>query len=165
MVGAALLILVNATLLVAFFVYFRRRIDRALETGTIVKAIQDEVNQMIVDINGTTDRNIALIEERIERLQGLLAGADKRISVLKRESERGKVAEEVYTQLKPRGPLAEAPVPPAAPKPTEPPAAKSPREEVLELHSQGMDSKRIASKVNKTLGEVELIISLGERRR
>jgi len=159
MAGMILLILANIALLVGFFFYFRRRIDRALETDSIVKAIQDEVNQMIVDFNGTTDRNIALIEERIGRLQGLLANADKRITVLKKESDKTRASDEVYTQLKPRGPLSEAP-------PSETPVrAKSPREEVLDLHHQGMDAKRIASKLNKTLGEVELIISLGDRRR
>jgi len=159
MAGMILLIFANIALLVGFFFYFRRRIDRALATDSIVKAIQDEVNQMIVDFNGTTDRNIALIEERIGRLQGLLSSADKRIAVLKKEGEKTKTSEEVYAQLKPRGPLPEAP-PPQAPV-----RVKSPREEVLDLHHQGMDAKLIASKLNKTLGEVELIISLGERRR
>ncbi len=159
MAGMVLLIIANAALLVGFFFYFRRRIDRALATDSIVKAIRDEVNQMIVDFNGTTDRNIALIEERIGRLQGLLSNADKRITVLKKESEKTKSSEDVYAQLKPRGPLPE----PSIPK--DPVRAKSPREEVLDLYHQGMDPKLIASRLNKTLGEVELIISLGERRR
>lgn len=159
MIGTLLLIVANCAVLVGFYVYFRRRLDRALQSDEILKAVRDEVSQMIVDMNETADRNIALIEERIARLSSLVGDADRRIVVLQKEVERTKTRESVYSQLKPK------PAVPAAPTMEEPVRAKSPREEVMELFHQGIDPKQIATKLNKTLGEVELIISLGDRRR
>ncbi len=158
MAATLLIVFLNGAILAAFFVYFRRRIVRYLASGDALEEVKREIGRMVVDINETTERNIALIEERIARMNGLLAEADRRIVVLKKESERSLAKDGVYANLRPR------PAPVA--KEAEPGVrAKSPREEVLDLHDQGMEPRLIASKLNKTLGEVELIISLGERRR
>lgn len=171
MVGTLLLIIANVVVLAAFFFYFRRRIARALESDTIIARVRDEVGQMIVELNETADRNIAVLEERIARLSNLLSDADKRIVVLKKEADKSRAKERVYSQLKPRPapvearpPLVDA-APPAAPKSVEPIRPKSLREEVLDLHRQGIEPRTIAARLNKTVGEVELIISLGERAR
>jgi Family of unknown function (DUF6115) len=153
-------IIINIAVLFVFFLYFRRRIEAILETKKVVEHIRSEVDDMIVELNQTADRNIGLMEERLTRLSALVSEADRRITVLKKESDRGKSAEAVYTHLKPLS---------AAPSPRKEPevqaAKKSPREEVLELYRQGLDAREIAGKVDKTLGEVELIISLGVNRK
>lgn len=148
-------ITVNLIVLFVFFLYFRRRISSVLQTTNIVQQIQREVDEMIVELNQTADRNIGLMEERLERLSALISDADKRIGVLKRESDRSKVSETVYTQLRPK---ITPPPPPAEPR-------KSARDEVLELYRQGVEPKEIAARVNKTLGEVDLIISLRGNRK
>ena len=165
MVGTLIVILVNLVVLFVFYLVFRRRIDRALQTENILKDIRTEVDQMIVDLNETTDRNVGLVEEQLSRLSARIADADRRIVVLKKENERTRTADTVYTQLRPVSP-------PSDPQPTKqqekkadpPPEKKSPREQVLELYRSGLEAKEIASKLKKTLGEVELIISLGTNR-
>ncbi len=147
-------ITVNLIVLFLFFVYFRRRISAILQTTNIVQQIQREVDEMITELNQTADRNIGLMEERLERLGALISDADKRISVLKKEGDRSKSSEAVYTQLRPKV------TPPPAPEPK-----RSARDEVLELYRQGVEPKEIAARVNKTLGEVDLIISLRGNRK
>lgn len=166
MVGNLLVILVNLVVLLVFFLYFRRRIDRALQTENILHDIRVEVDEMIVDLNQTTDRNVGLVEDQLARLAARIAEADRRIMVLKKESEKTRTTDTVYTHLKPVAPqLAEKPSKPAekrVEKSAEKP--KSAREQVLEMYRTGLEAREIAAKLGKTLGEVELIISLGTNR-
>lgn len=166
MVGNLVVILVNLAVLLGFFVYFRRRIDRALQTENILRDIRSEVDEMIVDLNQTTDRNVGLVEDQLARLAARIAEADRRIVVLKKESEKTRATDAVYTHLKP-------PVQQVAEIPPNPPETKgekslekpkSARERVLEMYRSGLEAREIATKLGKTLGEVELIISLGTNR-
>lgn len=124
---------------------------------------------MIIDLNQTTDRNVGLVEEQLERLSSRIAEADRRIVVLKKETEKTRSSEEVYTRLRPVLPPSSK-EPKAADKKAEkreekPPEVKrTTREQVLELYRSGMEAREIATKVDKTLGEVELIIALGINR-
>lgn len=165
MVGSLLVILTNCLVLFVFFIYFRKRIDRALQSENILRDIRAEVDQMIVELNQTTDRNVGLVEDHLERLTARLAEADRRIVVLKKESDKVRTVDTVYTRLRPVSPPKRT-EPKATEKKTEaPPEPKKPiREEVLELYRSGMEAREIATKVDKTLGEVELIISLGTNR-
>ncbi len=165
MVGTLVVILVNLVVLFIFYLVFRRRIDRALQTENILKDIRTEVDQMIVDLNETTDRNVGVVEEQLSRLSARIAEADRRIVVLKKENERNRTADTVYTQLRPASrPSPPQPVKQQEKKADPPPEKKSTREQVLELYRSGFEAKEIASKLKKTLGEVELIISLGTNR-
>jgi len=170
MVATLVVILVNLAVLFGFFVFFRRRIDRALQSENILHDIRAEVDKMIVELNETTERNIGLVEDQLERLSARIGEADRRIVVLKKEGERTRPGDTVYTRLRPvvavptevRGPkqperVTEKPVEKA-------PEKKSIREQVLELYRSGLEAREIASKLNKTLGEVELIITLGTNR-
>ncbi len=132
---------------------------------------------MIVEINQTTDRNIELIEDRVERLKTLLKDADRRIGVLKTEVSRQEKTAELYTHLGSRGrkvsqgaspgedagagvaghPGSAGEQPPAAPENRE---AKKSR--VVRLYLQGFSSQQIAAKVGVTVGEVDLMVALYE---
>jgi hypothetical protein len=163
MTVALLGIFANLIVLFGFFMYFRSKILRTLQTKDIVQQIQSEVDTMITQLNETADRNIALVEERLTRLSTLLADADRRIVVLKRDAARAKKVDEVYTHLKPPDSI----VVPEAEHVAEPEVSlkRSPRDEVLALYEQGIEPREIASRVEKTLGEVDLIISLGTKRK
>ena len=165
MVGTLLVILSNCVVLFIFFVYFRRRIDRALQSESILSDIRAEVDQMIVELNQTTDRNVGLVEDHLERLAARIAEADRRIVVLKKEAEKVRTADTVYSRLKPVAPPRREEAKKAEQKPEAPPEKKKTiRDQVLELYRSGMEAREIAAKVDKTLGEVELIITLGTNR-
>ena len=74
-------------------------------TDTIAAKLRREVEEMVRDLNGTTERNIALIENRIASLNELIDKAGKTTGVLRRESEKHDIASQVYTSLERSRPL------------------------------------------------------------
>ncbi|MFO8064290.1 MAG: hypothetical protein ACQETQ_04350 [Spirochaetota bacterium] len=177
-----------------------RRIDRKLEPGRIVEQVRSEIEGIIVELNQTTDRNIGLIEDRVNRLNSVLEQADKRLSVLKREVQSHTAGTERYNDIikrsgrpttvsrerpgggEPAGPENAGPGTAGtrgaskaaseaagdsttdrgeAPK-TDSRAAR--RKEIVELHRKGIASNIIANRTGTTIGEVELIISLNDRK-
>ncbi len=128
------------------------------------------------------------------QLRELLADADRQIEELSaqldRVRDRTSPSEPVYTvsfsgtgggtqewggpEHEDSGKASHAP--PAEPAPSIAPSSRSasspearwnvlsPREQVHELHQQGVSSEMIATKTGMAIGEVELIISLGTRR-
>jgi hypothetical protein len=100
----------------------------------------------------------------------IMEKADKRIGVLQREVEKQDMGRSVYQQLldKKRQSAAGAPAQSENRESrdndgtTEP--KKSVRDQVGELHDKGIAPDLIAKRVGTTVGEVELIISLRERK-
>ncbi len=210
--------------LLLVYVLLRDRVRRATSAEAQISEIRDEVSSLVVELNQTTDRNIALVEDRIASLNEQLSVADKKIGLLRREIEKHDVGAQVYSRLgevRPRPP-APAPLPPLsvelserpAPEGADAPAADreapqeqdsrtpgrqvreeretgstSPRQGVREepgpaprapagrreeagdlrdrimlLFRAGFAASLIASRVGVPLGEVELIISLEQRK-
>ncbi|GHV05114.1 hypothetical protein FACS189485_11620 [Spirochaetia bacterium] len=82
-----------------FFIYFTLYIKRRTERANILGDYQDEVNKLIADIDSATDRDLILVEDRINALKKLLEDVDKRLAVLTREEDRRRSSEAVYTHL------------------------------------------------------------------
>jgi hypothetical protein len=193
---ALALIAVNIVGYTVVFLLLRQRIRRAASPEAQAAELRDEVNRLIVELNQTTDRNVALIEDRIASLSDLLSKADRKIGLLRRESEKHDVGAKIYDRLadsrphaEPQQALREAPPGRPAPEPrpspfsdTAPQAAagggpetagataeeqEGPvdlREQVVALHRAGFSPALIASRVKVPKGEVDLIISLLERK-
>jgi len=169
--------------LLLIYVILRDRVRRATSTSTQMTELRDEVGRLVVELNQTADRNIALVEDRIAALNDLLSTADKKIGLLRREIEKHDVGTQVYSRL------AEArPAPPAAgraPQARSDAAGRAGREgaaavaqslsvelsekpdihqRVMMLHRAGFSPSLIASRVGVPRGEVELVISLEQRK-
>jgi hypothetical protein len=82
------------------FILLRSRIERELNATTLLKDVQDEVDGMVRELNLSAERNIALLETRIEELEGLLAQSDQKMILMARELDRRERSADVYTQLK-----------------------------------------------------------------
>ena len=190
---------------VLFAFLWRRRLRRDLEIESLTKRLRQEVDALVTELNGTTERNVALLEQQIRRLKDEKQEAARAAGVLKRETETHKAADKTYSDLARIRPLqisVEDPSSPdpavsetvqnpnpatnSSPSPTHPPAPSaeevsaalnpsgttaarhlqdlSPREKALMLHRGGAGSDAIAAELNMSRGEVELIISLHERR-
>ena len=173
--------------LAAVYFLLRSRLDRALTRLDPAAEIRDELASVMVEMNRTTDRNVALLEDRIAQLTQLLAEADRRIGLLRRESDRHETGRMVYTHLaRPAaameaGQAAATEAPPrleaaprrdAAPQRTPPPqreaiapaVEESMEAKVLMLEREGFSPAVIANRLGSTVGEVELIISIARRR-
>lgn len=153
------------------FVYFwRRRFRRELETDAIIGKLRSEVGEMVTELNGTTERNIALLENQIRTVNELIDKAAKTASVLQKEKEKHDLASRVYTSLGRSKPLAldvEEEVP-EEPEPIEPEPVDFEslplREKALVLHRKGNSLDSIATELDMSRGEIELMISLHDRR-
>ena len=100
MSGIALSLVLNVTGFAILFLIFGRRIKRSLDTDRVVDGVREEISGLIVELNQITDRNVGLIEERIERLRALVAAADKKIQLAGREMQKHQIGMEVYNKLK-----------------------------------------------------------------
>ncbi|HTZ50316.1 MAG TPA: hypothetical protein VMF68_01575 [Spirochaetia bacterium] len=194
--------------LVLVYLLLRDRLRRAASSEARVAEIREEVSRLLVELNQATDRNVALMEDRIGVLNEALSTADKKIGLLRRETEKHDVGSRIYSRLAegrpprpleaeeareaapvPPAPAAPAPVvvpaPVAAPAPvavpapvaapgsvTVPPLAVELSERasgdvhhrVMMLFRAGFSPSLIASRVGAPVGEVELIISLEQRK-
>lgn len=185
-------ILISVVLAVGVFLILNARMNRRLSPDELVDQVREELSGIIVEMNKTTDRNIELLESRVEQLKGLLADADTRIKLVRGELAKTKRSAELYSHLADRGRGAEPvsagteevrrsagpdPASGVAAEGTRPEGAAqgasgsaplSPREamrtRIIALYNQGFEPQLIASRVGSTVGEVELIISLYERR-
>ncbi|HET6452155.1 MAG TPA: hypothetical protein VFI08_12635 [Spirochaetia bacterium] len=181
--------------LILVYVLLRDRVRRAVAAETRIGEVRDEVSRLLVELNQATDRNIALMEDRIGILNDAIATADKKIGLLRRETEKHDVGSQIYSRLAEGRPL-RAPAAPEAPSDASPPArmprpapaapkaAPAPlsvelsekpgsgavpsgpdvRQRVMMLFRSGFSPSLIASRVGAPLGEVELIISLEQRK-
>ncbi|MCA1753232.1 MAG: hypothetical protein LC641_00755 [Spirochaeta sp.] len=115
---------------------------------------------MLVELNQTTEQNIALIEERIDQLNEAVQKADQRITLLDRETERKQEGGELYTDIIKRSAERRRRDTVVSPEAT----AESTTEQILSLHRKGIAPNIIANRVGSTVGEIELIISLHDRK-
>lgn len=184
---------VSLSVCLLFFRYWRRRIQRGLEAEMMLGRIRDEIDEMIIEINRTADRNVTLLENRITRLNSLIQRAEKLERVREREAEKDTGVQRVYSELgRNRGlritvdeddhdgqpGLSSEPIPePESPGAGESGSESAPpgdtsidggvppiRERVLTLHRRGESLQSIAESLNMNRGEVELIISLHGRK-
>ena len=153
------LVLYIAVSILGFFIVYvvlKKKIEKYIDPSSLLDQIREEVNRIIVELNQTTDRNIGLIEDRINQLMELLAKADKKISLLQREGEKHEVSKKIYNNItRSRAKKQYEP---------EPDERRDKQDEVLRLHQAGFSAPIIAKRVGSPLGEVELIISLSERK-
>ena len=141
---------------VLVYLLLKKKIAKSLDAATILDQVRDEVGRIVVELNQTTNRNITLIEDRINALSELLSKADKKIALIRREAEKQEIGARLYTELAAK----RQETPKAEPAPD--PAQR--QEEALRLARSGASPAVIAKRLGLTLGEVELIISLAERR-
>jgi hypothetical protein len=121
------LIFSAASLIIAgfSFIYFRAYIRRRTGAERILADFKEEVDKLIADIDAYTDRDAALVEDRITTLRSLLDDADRRIAVYARELGRRQTQEAAYAALgrgrkiagaasaEPEKPREKGPLPPA----------------------------------------------------
>jgi ATP/maltotriose-dependent transcriptional regulator MalT len=170
---------INLVLMGFFYILINKKITHQKSAPVLLDQIQSELDRMVVELNRTADRNIDLIEEKIRTLTGLIADADRRISILKKETDKYTRTAGTYSNVRPvnvgvrkKTDVPSQPVerPVEAEKKQEvsketdesEPRGKrvGKRERVVELYRQGISTEIIASRLDATVAEIELIISM-----
>jgi len=159
-IGSVLLIAALQT--AGFFLLYlllRRRMQRSFDPVDMVKKVKEELASIMVELNRTTDQNIGVVEDKIQQLKELIETAEKRIALLSRESRKQSAGSEMYSRLAEQQKLAQK----QKPKP-EHHREGNLQEEVIRLHREGFSPGVIAGHVGTAVGEVELIISVSQRK-
>jgi len=113
--------------LFAIWFLMKARLRRYLELENLLAGVRDEANALVLELNETADRNVSLVEDRMNALRDLLGELDRRIGVERRELETRDNEREVYARLsrrRPNVPAADASSRPATinePSPETPP--------------------------------------------
>ncbi|MCX7032013.1 MAG: hypothetical protein NTU62_18090 [Spirochaetes bacterium] len=92
-------IAVNLAALTASWFLLRGWLARRLSVPRQAADLGEEVGRLVVELNQATERNVVLLEDRVSALNDLMAAADKKIGVLRREIERHEAGTRVYGQL------------------------------------------------------------------
>jgi transcriptional regulator len=148
------IILFGALAIAGYFLVYlilKAKLKRFVDPKAILESIREEVDRIIVEMNSTTDRNITLLEDKVQSLSNLLEQADKKIGILKREIEKHELSAKVYSELARNG------------KRVQEPEEQDRHSQVLNLHRQGISPSAIAKRLGITLAEIELIISLASQ--
>src|ERR1035437_10037863 len=90
---------INLILVAGLFLFLSRRLPHQYNTQRFLEEVQTEVNTIITELNQTTERNLQLIEERMEKLNTLTSQLDRRILLAKTEEERRLESTGTYSQL------------------------------------------------------------------
>ena len=166
---------VNVILWLFLFFYFKKRFS----TEEYLREIEDEFERLCTDMNGITDRNITLIENKISTLKELLETADQHIKAVKKEQRKQKkeetekikvqetmtppdtlyAAERYISNLGTVNVVPNTTVPNNIPPVTEK-QEKPLRDKVLELWKLDMEPERIAAKLSVSLTEIRMIIDM-----
>jgi hypothetical protein len=124
---------VNAAALAIMFLYFRKLIRNTLGLDDVIDRVRTEVGGMIAEMNQTADRNVSLLEDRIERAQSFMKSADKRFEAIARASDERSRERDIFEKLSRARPLAQPVEPrremarvPPPPEPREAEAEKAP---------------------------------------
>ncbi|MGP1577433.1 MAG: hypothetical protein ACTTH7_08160 [Treponema sp.] len=178
-----ILLLVNIILMLFFY----WKVSRNFSENAYRDTMRKEVNRLIIDIEHESDTAITLLEDKIQRIEKLLADTDKHLLLI--ETEQGKWARQNDVMQTFHSPS--VPVPDNQQPATEahnsasaaeqhkndsitiytkqihphPEMAKtslnvSLREQVIDFAKKGFSLEFIAEKVDLPLGEIELILSM-----
>jgi hypothetical protein len=91
--------IISLSFCIVFFFYFRWYIKRRTSASELLAEYRTEVYRLIAEIDGATDRDSLLVEDRIKKLKAVLEETDKRLSVYTKELERSRSGEALYTSL------------------------------------------------------------------
>jgi hypothetical protein len=67
--GQLIVILILFALQVVIFLYFRMMIRKELSRENRIDSVRREIEQLIIELDRTTDRNIEIVEDRIRSLK------------------------------------------------------------------------------------------------
>jgi hypothetical protein len=192
MTAPVIISLASLMFCVLSFFYFRFYIKRRTSQEQILRDIREGVDEILTEIDRITDEDILLIEERENKLRGIIEEADRRMKVYAEGLSRRWTAAEAYAELgrkggrvRPEGkapadesaaavrrgpPLPEAAGFSGAPPPGAAPSAEGageapPRslgERARELAGSGLSPRIIASRLGVSIAEAELVLALQE---
>ena len=162
---ALVLFIINLVVLFAAFIRLKDRFSSARILGDI----RSEIDRLILDLGRETDRDVAILEDRIRGLRELMDEADRRILLADREESKRKTlpeipapevtpeqtpeqTEPVIIYTKPRISRRESQIEPEIPV----------RERAIQMARKDISPEIIAKTLGISQGEVDLILTMND---
>lgn len=162
---ALVLLIINLVVLFAAFIRLKDRFSSARILGDI----RSEIDRLIMDLGRETDRDVAILEDRIRGLRELMDEADRRILLADREESKRKTlpeipapevtpeqtpeqTEPVIIYTKPRISRRESQIEPEIPV----------RERAIQMARKDISPEIIAKTLGISQGEVDLILTMND---
>ncbi|AAX17603.1 hypothetical protein A7978_01310 [Borrelia turicatae] len=153
-------------LIIFIFIYFHIYISLKIKSNSILRKFRSEVDKTIIEINQATDRNINIIEIKIESLNRIIKEVDERIEILDQRL-LGFNAHSISMGSNNFSMKGDSSVYKSNLDYSIPTIEKNIikegyniRQQVISLYEQGMSLEVIAKKLKLDLGEIELIVSI-----
>lgn len=140
--------------LICIYFLLRQKLRRDIGVENQIDRIRTHFNDLTVDMNGATSRNIELLENRIKEAKKLIRRLDAAID------EARKTGTEAPKVPNSAEPIREEEVEEDAA--VRPPISEVERETILKWAQKGMSSEEIAELSGRQLQEVELIVSFSK---
>jgi hypothetical protein len=160
----AISLAVNIIVVAAIFVFLTRRLVRKLSPEESIGELQREVGGIVTEMNQAAERNITILEDKIEELREIEQRIDRKITLLNREAEKESESATTYREIVREAQRQQRTKPPEAVTQDSTEGTRLDdrpiRDRVLDLHRKGISPNIIATRVGSTVGEVELIIGL-----
>ncbi|MGP1457794.1 MAG: hypothetical protein ACTTKL_00560 [Treponema sp.] len=67
---------------ILLWLLFLRNFKKLFTTDDVIEKAKSEINRIVIDLNANAERNISLIDDRMNRLRALVADAEKKIKLL-----------------------------------------------------------------------------------
>ena len=161
-----IIVLLQIGLSVIIFILLRRYINSCLSKRDYIKEIREQVAELIIELNATTDRNISLIEHQVDQVKIILDIVDKKVVVLNNEVQKFESSAYVLEKAMNSKVLSrnsqidkdntiDRQIGISGKN-----YLSNRREEINRLHQLGFSNIKIAEKLAANLGEVELIVNI-----
>ncbi len=167
--GQFAVIVILLAIQILAFLYFRLMIRRELSRENRIESVRREIEQLIIELDRTADRNVEIIENRVADLKEAVRRGERIVQLIEEERDREAIppppapaepGEEIREREERNSSRLVGMTPPDGGWEIE---VVDGRERALELYLQGIDAAQIASATGLPRGEVELIISLNKK--
>lgn len=84
---------------VVLWIFFLRNFKKLFTTDDIIGSAKSECNKIVIDLNRNADRNITVLNDRINSLQGLIKEADRKIKILMEFEKKEAGLSELHSKI------------------------------------------------------------------
>ncbi|MFW6344585.1 MAG: hypothetical protein ACOC2B_07560, partial [Sediminispirochaetaceae bacterium] len=92
---------INLLVIALVYIHLNGKIKKRESSDHIISEIRREVDELLVELNQTTDRNVGIIEDRIKRVSRSVEEADKRIRLLQKSTDTFTMSNATYSNVRP----------------------------------------------------------------
>jgi len=95
LIAGTLALLIN---LILYFI-LSHRINKQYNTEAFLSKIEKDMNALLIEMNNTSERNISVFEDRVQKLKDLIAELDARLLLLDKQEKSRLRSDQQYSNI------------------------------------------------------------------